>query len=57
MEHKLIVIPVINLMVQQLVKVGKQPVALAVGGRYYADAPDDGPEWGLRVAVILLYPK
>jgi hypothetical protein len=47
----------INLMVQQLVKVGKQPVALTVGGRYYADKPAGGPDWGLRLAVILLYPR
>ena len=43
----------VNLMVQQLVKIGKQPVALTVGGRYYAEKPDGGPDWGLRFAVIL----
>ena len=47
----------LNLMVQQLVKVGRQPLALTVGGRYYADKPDGGPDWGLRFAVILLFPK
>jgi len=46
-----------NLMVQQLVKISKQPVALTVGGRYYAEKPDGGPDWGLRFAVILLFPK
>ena len=29
----------INLMIQQVFKIGKQPMALQVGGRYYADAP------------------
>lgn len=47
----------LNLMVQQLVKIGKQPVALTGGGRYYAETPDGGPDWGLRVAVIFLFPK
>jgi hypothetical protein len=47
----------LNFMVQQMVKIGKQPVALAVGARYYADKPDDGPEWGLRFAVVFLFPK
>jgi hypothetical protein len=47
----------LNLMVQQLVKIGNQPVALTLGARYYADKPDDGPEWGLRFAVIFLFPK
>ena len=47
----------LNVMVQQLVKIGKQPVAFTAGGRYYAEKPDEGPEWGLRFAVILLFPK
>jgi hypothetical protein len=47
----------LNFMVQQLMKWGKQPVALTVGGRYYADKPEGGPDWGLRLAVILLFPK
>lgn len=46
-----------NLMVQQLVKIGTQPVALTVGGRYYVEKPEEGPDWGLRFAVILLFPK
>jgi len=37
--------------------IGKQPVALAVGARYYAEKPVHGPEWGLRFAVIFLFPK
>lgn len=47
----------LNLMVQQLVTIGKQPVAFTLGGRYYVDKPDGGPDWGLRFAVILLFPK
>lgn len=47
----------LNLMVQQLVRIGSQPVAFAVGGRYYAEKPAEGPDWGLRLAVIFLFPK
>jgi len=47
----------VNVMVQQVMKIGKQPVALALGYRYYADKPTGGPDWGFRVAVILIYPK
>ncbi len=47
----------INVMVQQLVTIGKQPVAFTGGVRYYVDKPDGGPDWGLRFAVVLLYPK
>lgn len=47
----------VNLTVQQLVKIGPQPVAFTIGGRYYADKPDGGADWGLRFVVSLLFPK
>lgn len=47
----------LNLTVQQLVKFGSQPVAFTVGGRYYAEKPEGGPDWGLRFVVTLLFPK
>jgi hypothetical protein len=46
-----------NFAVQQLVKIGKHPVAFQVGYRYYAEKPDGGPDWGLRFAVTFLFPK
>ena len=47
----------VNIMVQQLIKIGKQPVAFQLGYRYYAEKPQDGPDWGLRFAVTFLFPK
>jgi len=47
----------LNLMVAQLVKIGKQPIQFQVGGRYYAEHANNGPEWGLRFSVIFLFPK
>ncbi len=47
----------LNLTVSQLVKIGGKPVQLTLGGRYYAEKPNDGPEWGLRFAVTFLFPK
>jgi hypothetical protein len=47
----------INAFVQQLLRIGGQPLAVQVGYRYYADAPTNGPEWGLRFAVTFLFPK
>jgi hypothetical protein len=47
----------INAVVQQLLKIGKQPVAFQLGGRYYAEGPSDKPEWGLRFQVTLLFVK
>jgi hypothetical protein len=47
----------LNLQVSQLLKIGKQPIQLTVGARYYADKPDGGPDWGMRFAVTFLFPK
>ena len=47
----------LNFDVQQLVKIGKLPIAFQVGYRYYAEGPDAGPDWGLRFTVTFLFPK
>ena len=47
----------LNLAVSQLVHLGKQPVSFQIGGRYYAEAPDNGPDWGLRFTVTFLFPE
>lgn len=47
----------LNLVVNQMVKIGGMPLQLSLGGRYYADKPDGGPDWGIRFAVTFLFPK
>ena len=48
----------INLFVTQLFKVGRQPMSIQVGPRYWADSPEEGAHgWGFRVAYTLLFPK
>ena len=47
----------VNLVVSQLLKIGDQPVQAFVGARYYAEKPDNGPEWGLRFGLTFLFPK
>jgi hypothetical protein len=48
----------LNFTVSQLLKVGDQLVQVGAGIRYWADAPEAGPEgWGFRLSVTLLYPK
>ena len=47
----------LNLMAAQLIKVGKLPIQLQLGGRYYAEGPSGGPEWGLRFNLVFLFPK
>ncbi len=46
----------INLSVSQLFKVGKIPFSAQFGGRYYAEGPSGGPEWGLRATLTMLLP-
>lgn len=48
----------INFSVAKLVKFGEQPVSFQVGARYWAEAPDNGPNgWGLRAGITFLFPK
>lgn len=48
----------INFLVAQVVKLQNQPVQIGVGARYWADAPENGPDgWGARAVVTLLFPK
>ena len=49
----------INLMVNQMIKVGGQPMQLQVGARYWAASPHEEQEnsWGFRCGVTFLFPK
>lgn len=47
----------VNLQVSQLLKIGRFPIQLAVGGRYFLEGPDGGPEWGIRFTITFLFPK
>jgi hypothetical protein len=47
----------INATVTQLLRLGGQPLTVQAGYRYYAEVPTNGPSWGLRFAVTLLFPK
>jgi hypothetical protein len=47
----------VNLIVSQVIKIGDQPVQVFLGGRYYAESPAQGPEWGVRFGFTLLFPR
>lgn len=55
-EHEQWTIP-INVFITQLVKIGGMPVSFQLGARYYAEVPEQGPEWGLRFSVTLVFPE
>jgi len=41
----------------RLVKFGKQPVDFRLQSFWYAEKPDNGPDWSLQIQVKLLFPK
>lgn len=47
----------VNATISQMFRFGKQPVQFQFGYRNYVDAPDNGPNWGLRFQVTFLFPK
>ncbi len=47
----------INATISQLLKIGGQPLQLQLGYRYYAEAPTNGPDSGIRFQVSFLFPK
>ena len=48
----------LNLIVDQLVMIGDQPVSIGAAAKYWADSPEGGPDgWGLRLQVTFLWPK
>jgi hypothetical protein len=47
----------VNLGVSQVFKLGDQVMSFQVGGKYYAEAPEGGPDWGIRTTLTFLFPK
>ena len=47
----------LNIGYSKVSRIGKQLVSYQGGVRYYVEAPDNGPEWGLRFTFTMLFPK
>ncbi len=48
----------INFSVAKLLKFGEQPMSFQVGARYWAEAPENGPNgWGFRAGITFLFPQ
>jgi hypothetical protein len=43
--------------VSHIVKFGKLPVQFQLGSQYWVEGPDSAPDWSIRVAVTLLFPR
>lgn len=47
----------LNVSYSKVTRVGKQMLSWQGGVRYYFETPGDGPDWGLRFTLTLLYPE
>ena len=48
----------VSLSVSQVLKLGPQIIQLKLGARYWAEAPETGPEgWGVKAGIVFLFPK
>jgi hypothetical protein len=47
----------LNAAVAQLLKLGGQPMQFQIGPKLYVEGPTGAPDWGIRFAYILLFPK
>jgi hypothetical protein len=47
----------LNASISQVLPIGGQLFSFSAGARAYLDAPDGGPDWGLRFGVTLLFPR
>jgi len=47
----------LNLTYSKVTHWGHQMLSYAGGARYYLETPGDGPDWGLRIVVTLLFPS
>lgn len=46
----------INPAVSQILKIGPLPISLQLGPKVYVEGPTTAADWGLRFAVVLLFP-
>jgi hypothetical protein len=47
----------LELSASQVVSIGKRAVQFGLTGRWYAERPSDGPDWGLGFTVTFTFPK
>jgi hypothetical protein len=47
----------INLSISKVRRLGRNLVSVGVAGRWYAESPENGPEWGVRVFVTYLFAR
>jgi hypothetical protein len=46
----------VNIQISHIYKFGSQPVSFSIGPRFYLVSPSNGPDWGVRGSITLLFP-
>ena len=46
----------INMMVSKVVLLGRRPISIQAGPRFYLESPTGGPKWGFRAGLTLIFP-
>jgi hypothetical protein len=46
----------LNVVYSKVTRIGGQMLSFAGGARAYLEKPDNGPDWGVRFVVTLLFP-
>lgn len=54
--HEAWLVP-IDLSISRVRRLGRHLVSVGAAGRWYAESPDNGPEWGVRLFVTYLFEK
>lgn len=47
----------VNAGITQVLKIGGQRIQIGLLGRWWAETPESGAEWGFRVPITLLFPR
>jgi hypothetical protein len=47
----------VNLGYTKVFRIGGQPISFQLGGRYYPEVPEGGPDWGIRSTITFLFPS
>lgn len=47
----------LEISVSQLVNIGRRPVQFELTGRWYAERPSDGPDWGVNFTITFTCPE
>lgn len=47
----------VNLVYSKVTKLGSQMLSWVGGVRYFVETPGDGPEWGVRLVLTLMFPE